>query len=93
MLLLILVPDARAQTDDLHLQHKELIAKIKRDMSEADRLLVEAGSDSATMAKERLVEVDEDIQNLLASVMSRQRSAIENIEELIRLRNYQPGGS
>ena len=89
---LLVAPATPDDNTDLHARHLELIAAIKKDMKEVDRLLLGIDAKSPEVAQRRLDEINRNIEKLLASAMAHQAETIDNIEELVRLRKHQHGG-
>ena len=86
-------PSGEDSTNDLHLRHRELIARIQSDMLAVDRLLLEAEAGAARDARKQLQGVSDEIPKLLEDVRRRQLAVVERIEELIRLSHEVCGGS
>jgi len=76
---------------DLHARHLELIAAIKKDMKAVDRLLLEIDAKSPERGKGRLDEIGRNVEKLLTSAQEHQAETIDNIEELVRLKNHKSG--
>ena len=89
---LLVAPATPDDNTDLHARHLELIAAIKKDMKEVDRLLLELDDAAPDRAQARLEEIDRNIEKLLTAAMLHQAETIDNIEELVRLRKHQHGG-
>jgi hypothetical protein len=76
--------NALAQDGD-ELRAKELQAKIKRQMSEIDELLLNAEKADAATAKEKIDAVRKSIDELLKDVNGKQAEVVSDIEELVRM--------
>jgi len=78
---------ALGQSDD-ELRARELIARITKEMSRIDELLLEVDEATPKQVQESLNEVQQNIEELLKNVQAQQAGVIENIEELVRLTKY-----
>ncbi len=77
---------ALGSTDDQ--KRLELVAKIKKDLEEIDRLLLEAERDKTGSVKEKMAAAQKDIEKLLESAQKNQAQVVSNIEELVRMTKY-----
>lgn len=75
---------ASAQDGD-ELRAKELQAKIKKQMSEIDELLLSAEKSSPKAAAEKMAEVKRNLEDLLKDAQTKQAEVVSDIEELVRM--------
>ncbi len=71
----------------------ELVEKIRKDLDEIDRLLLEAERDKTGNVREKMAAAAKEIEKLLESAQKSQASVCENIEELVRMTKYQKSSS
>lgn len=83
----LLVSTAAAQSDD-EMKAKELISRIKKQLSKIDELLLDVEGQSPASARESMQRVQKDLDELLEDVQSKQGSVCNDIEELVRLTKY-----
>lgn len=85
--LVLLGGSLRAQSED-DARARELIAKIKKEMSDIDKLLLQADKSAPAEVQQQLEEVSKNIEELLQGVQQQQLSVVSNIEELVKLTKY-----
>lgn len=84
---------AQSPLSEDELKAKELIAKIKKDMTEIDQLLLSVDEKSPAETRERMAAVAKNLDELLKQVKDQQGQVVKNIEELAALTKYSKGGS
>lgn len=81
-------PSASAQSDE-EARAKELISTIQKEMSDIDKMLMEADSAAPGEVGAKLEATVENIEELLRQVQENQASVVRNIEELVKMTKYQ----